>query len=257
MVFEKPKDMKYTDMCIYIDKNSYGEDCDEETLYSYLWLLVDMLARKSCYFLDKQTHTQFCFWSANYLFYRIRHPKIQCGKTYDDTRIVNVLDYLKKSLPLLKIKFMSTSNPQKNTRQIDAIYSHNSMDILNQLVVDGADREKKIDFSSSIDSCCSVVLECVKDTPFGGTKEETPLYISVLCSLLNMTTLSNSSKEFLHKDRKRNTVTDGVIEGLYKKERKNFVILYHLDDSMKDLVRVLTIKSFNRIRKILEDVLAQ
>ena len=42
--FIKPKGLKYTDMCIYIDKNAYTDNPDDEKIFQYLYHLVSMLA---------------------------------------------------------------------------------------------------------------------------------------------------------------------------------------------------------------------
>ncbi len=52
MIWKKPANMKYTDLCIFIDENvpkivTPGEHPElENTIYNYLWLLVKALAIK-------------------------------------------------------------------------------------------------------------------------------------------------------------------------------------------------------------------
>ena len=41
MLFTKPKNLKYTDLCIWIDANAYKSDCDDEKLYEYLFLITN------------------------------------------------------------------------------------------------------------------------------------------------------------------------------------------------------------------------
>ena len=56
MLWKKPSNMKYTDMCVFIDENvpkivNPGENPElENTIYNYLWLLVKALAIKKCMF---------------------------------------------------------------------------------------------------------------------------------------------------------------------------------------------------------------
>ena len=38
--YNKPHDLKYTDMAIWIDENAYKEDCDEPKMYFNLFLDV-------------------------------------------------------------------------------------------------------------------------------------------------------------------------------------------------------------------------
>ena len=40
MTFKKPADITYTQMCIYIDDNIYNGTYDENTVFTYLYLLT-------------------------------------------------------------------------------------------------------------------------------------------------------------------------------------------------------------------------
>lgn len=254
MVFEKPKDMKYTDLCIYIDKNAYSKDCNDELLYEYIWLLVDMLSRKRKYFLDKQVHEQFCFYASNYIYFRIKKPKLKNGKTQEDAMIKSILNYLKKSLGCLRIKYSKTITKQE---QVDEIEESTlcSQDRVDFVVKQSLERANRVDFSLCLGDVCKTIKRFVDKTPYGKTAQGRNLYISCLMSMLNMTTLRASSREFLAKERKRVRVTDSMVNELYKREREDFVILYHLDDSLKDYVRVLTLMAYNIVKEDLSRIL--
>ena len=62
MLWKKPNDLKYTDLCIFIDANvpkivNPGENPElENIIYNYLWLLVKALAIKKCMFNNFQEY---------------------------------------------------------------------------------------------------------------------------------------------------------------------------------------------------------
>ena len=64
IIFEKPKDLKYTDMSIWIDANAYLPNCDDNKLYEYLYHITKMLAYKARYFKTSDMYEDFCLlWS--------------------------------------------------------------------------------------------------------------------------------------------------------------------------------------------------
>ena len=48
MIYTKPKDMRFVDMVIWVDKNMYKDDCDDEKLYEYLYLIISMTWTSIC-----------------------------------------------------------------------------------------------------------------------------------------------------------------------------------------------------------------
>lgn len=41
---KKPEGMKYTDLCIYIDKNIYDDNADQNLVFQYVYTIAYMLA---------------------------------------------------------------------------------------------------------------------------------------------------------------------------------------------------------------------
>lgn len=114
MLWKKPNDLKYTDLCIYIDENvpkilNPGENPDiENTIYNYLWLLVKALAIKKCMFTDFQDYDMYAFYSANRLFFALRKNQLNQGKTIKGKLIRPIkscLNYTKALLYPMKIEY--------------------------------------------------------------------------------------------------------------------------------------------------------
>lgn len=113
---KKPADMKYTDMCIYIDENrkkllNAGEYPEvENTIYNYLWLLVKALAIKKCMFNNFQDYDPYAFYAAHRLFYALRKNLINEGKVIKGKKIrpiKSILNYTKTLLYPMKIEYQN------------------------------------------------------------------------------------------------------------------------------------------------------
>jgi hypothetical protein len=117
-MFKKPSGMKYTEMCQFIDANvpkiiNPGENPElENTIYSYLWLLVKALAIKKCMFKDFQDYDMYAFYSANRLFLALRKNQVNQGKTIKGKLIRPIkscLNYTKALLYPMKIEYQRES----------------------------------------------------------------------------------------------------------------------------------------------------
>ena len=114
MLWKKPNDMRYTEMCIFIDQNvpkivNPGENPElENTIYNYLWLLVKALAIKKCMFTDFQDYDMYAFYAANRLFFALRKNQLNQGKTIKGKLIRPIkscLNYTKALLYPMKIEY--------------------------------------------------------------------------------------------------------------------------------------------------------
>ena len=114
MLFKKPNSLKYTDLCMFIDKNvpnivNPGENPElENTIYNYLWLLVKALAIKKCMFTDFQDYDGYAFYAANRLFFALRKNQLNQGKTIKGKLIRPIkscLNYTKALLYPMKIEY--------------------------------------------------------------------------------------------------------------------------------------------------------
>lgn len=118
MLWKKPADMKYTEMCIFIDKYVPeivvpGKNPElENTIYNYLWLLVKALAIKKCMFTDFQDYDMYAFYAANRLFFALRKNQLNQGKTIKGKLIRPIkscLNYTKALLYPMKIEYQRES----------------------------------------------------------------------------------------------------------------------------------------------------
>lgn len=118
MLWKKPNDMKFTDLCIFIDENvpkivNPRENPElENTIYNYLWLLVKALAIKKCMFKNFQDYDLYAYYAANRLFLALRKNQINQGKTIKGKLIRPIkscLNYTKALLYPMKIEYQRES----------------------------------------------------------------------------------------------------------------------------------------------------
>lgn len=118
MLFKKPANLKYTELCIFIDENvpkiiNPGENPDlENTIYNYLWLLVKALAIKKCMFKNFQDYDMYAFYSATRLFTALRKNQLNQGKVIKGKLIRPIkscLNYTKALLYPMKIEYQRES----------------------------------------------------------------------------------------------------------------------------------------------------
>ena len=254
MIINKPEDISYTDMCIYINEHAYEDFGDDAKLYEYLWLLVDMLARKGAYFKDKLEHEDFCFFATNYVYNRLKSKKqeeLKSDGTPRMCKIKNILDYLKKSLQGLKIIYKKNHKPSNQISYEELVESGNEI-IYQQLFYKISDDMRKIEFELCLNDVTKLIKKFVYRTPYGGTKDFSKIYKSCLLSLMNMMTLTNASVKSIEELDETRATYDRIVNDFYNQEKEDFVILYHLPSYMKDYIRILTLRISSTIVSELE-----
>lgn len=116
MLWRKPADMRYTDMCIWIDQNipkigeHPGEYPDiEDTVYNYLYLLTKALSIKKRMFQNFEDYDGYALYAAQRLFTAIQKNYQNQGKTIKGkviSPIKSCLNYTKALLYPMKVEYM-------------------------------------------------------------------------------------------------------------------------------------------------------
>lgn len=103
MMYYKKRDVRYTDMLIWIDENVMKEGCDDEKLFEYLYLIMVMLAKNNRDFKNAQEYNDFGIFGATYMYfvYLKRRQKIKEGKEIEE--IKSCKNYVKSILPFIRM----------------------------------------------------------------------------------------------------------------------------------------------------------
>lgn len=249
MTFQKPKDVTYTEMAIYIDNNIYTEDFDAYTIYQYIYHLINMLAVKKCFFTKAQYYDDFSIMAASRIYMRLTNPKqFQFDEDGNPklSRIKSVLNYIKSIMYPMKVAFEQ---------------EHYSQVISEEPEDESPVRPSDVSLDSS--SFISIeILDYLKDLPrvikqyltkipkVKNSREWLNIYTSCLLTLLNCFTLTRDKIESLEN---KENITDGYIEKLYSSDD---VILFHLNRDKHDYIQVLTRELKNYIYKELRSIIA-
>ena len=245
MLFKKPSNMKFTDLCIFIDENvpkivTPGENPDLENLiYNYLWLLVKALAIKKCMFQNFEDYDLYSFYAATRLFTALRKNQLNQGKIIKGKLIRPIkscLNYTKALLYPMKIEYQ-----RENFREvIEEDFVSTKFDALaykEQLKeqardIAGVTQTFKGYVHSTVVNSNKILEEILQKSPFNSsTPEYKNLKISILLTSLNM--LKNKKK-----------LNAGAVQS---------VILWHLPKSMSSSTRILLKEFFIAIKQEIID----
>lgn len=199
MQWKKPAELKYTDLCIYIDENitkiiNPGENPDiENTIYNYLWLLVKALAIKKSMFQNFQDYDPYAFYAAQRLFYALRKNQTNQGKVIKGKLIRPIkscLNYTKALLYPMKIEYQREAyreiiDEEFVSKKFDAFtFKQQLIDEVKQINLnEGLFRQ---DLLATIQSVDSVLNATLTKLPFAADSVEYKrIKMSILLNCLN------------------------------------------------------------------------
>lgn len=244
MLFKKPNNLKFTDLCIYIDQNTSkiinpGEYPDiEETIYNYLWLLVKALAIKKRMFQNFEDYDMYAFYSATRLFTAIRKNQQNQGKVIKGKTIKPIkscLNYTKALLYPMKVEYQ-----MENFREvIEEEFVSTKFDALayREQLKNQVRNSSEISqvfknyVEQSVSMSSSILEDILKKSPFHkSTAEYKNLKISIFLTSLYI----------LKTDKKLNTSVQSAV-------------LWHLPKSMSHYVKILTKEFFIALKSEIID----
>lgn len=238
MLYRKPNNLKYTTMAMYIDENIYKPHHDEETIYKYLYFLAVMLSHKENLFNFEDEYEEFAIYYASQLYLRLTNKK---QFEYNDEgepklkRIKSILNYMKSTIRQRATEFDKyeyACSPKQPTDDVIANYS------FRQLVSESTDRLNRVEFQSCLGDIITGIKSYLSHIPYSENSViYYNIYLSCLLSFLNTVVLDNKS---LRRLRNSSSISPDQLEALYKKQNKDFVILFHLPEEMRGYIQTLT-----------------
>lgn len=244
ITYTKRDDMKYTDLCIYIDshlKDFESDDVDEivkNTIYEYLYLILIALARKQNYFRDQSDYEEFASSTAAILYTRFS-DKRQYLPDDDPKKIKKIkscLNYINTAMYGLKVNYQQ-ANYFKGVHPKEAAL--NSFETTSRNIVQ-ADYNEGLEQAiiTELSYLPNKIRRVINKTPY----RDDPLicknlYITLLLSFINCLTIPNSKQNKLYKN--TDSKKDNKVLETFRKQLKEPPMLYHLDESMSDYITVL------------------
>ena len=251
MIYKKP-DLKYTEMAIWIDQHVYTDDCDPNILFEYIYHLINMLAHQAGYFRNHHYYDDFAITGATRVFLRLTNPKqneLDENGNPQMEKIKSVLNYIKSIMYPMKVTFEQENYCQiqpydKENKEPDYDISYSLRGSLNETV----DKLNTLDFTLYLKDIPTTVREFLSSIPQKKNSSEwLNIYTSCLLSLLNSITLSNKNKERISSLKEIIIRKPELLTKLYKEEREDSIILFHLDESMRGYITVLV----NRVKHLI------
>lgn len=260
MIFPKP-DIKYTEMAMYIDEKINSEnklsEQELELIYVYLYHLIRMLAYKKHYFNKTEYYDDFSLLVAGDMMNRlIYNPKLNEVDEFGNPkmkRLKSILNYLKAILYGRKVLFEQQNYSQKISKQPTEpkITDYAFAQQIRQTKRDQINSNVKLylgDLSKTITSFIN--NNCVYSDPIIRKNIRISCYLSLLNSIIfTKQVVDNVNTKYKTSDSKFNYL---CLE--YTNNRENCVILYHLDDSFKNYITILTRRIFTVIEKDIKEL---
>ena len=241
MLFKKPSNLKFTDLCIFIDENvpkivNPGENPElENTIYNYLWLLVKALAIKKCMFKNFEDYDMYSFYAATRLFTALRKNQLNQGKVIKGKLIRPIkscLNYTKALLYPMKIEYQRESfreviEEEFVSTKFDAIAYHEQLkdQVRENSRVTQTFKNYIYDAVMQSDRLLDEILQ---KSPFNSA---TPEYKNLKISILL------TSNQILKNKKKLNA---SAVQS---------VILWHLPKSMANYTKILLKEFFTAIKQ--------
>lgn len=250
MTYRKPPNVRYVDMCIYIDQNIYKEDRDDNLIFEYLYHLCVMFAHKANYFKNKHYLDDFGIFAATYVYMRLVNKR----QFFDEDNpkklkpIKSVLNYIKRIIYPIKVQFEQSNYYQGVNYEKEELVADFTLYTYKDQIQETLDKLNKVEFCLYLEQIPSVLKEFLNSIPhIKNSNEWLNIYTSCLLSLLNSITMSNINKKRL--TRESTSIRDSVSmhERIYKDEQRNNIILYHLNESYRPYISVL----LNKLRHII------
>lgn len=256
MTFTKPKDITYTDMCIYIDNNIYTDNYDVNTVYEYLYHIIFMLAKQSQLFNKHKYYDSFAIFGASRVYFRLTNKKqfeLKPDGTVKMDKIKSVLNYIKNILYPLKVDFEQEEYAQTIVTTDDAEINQYTY---NQILSQAVDKLAFCDFGmtlNDISRTCKHFLSTIPYSKDSGVWYN--IYVSVLLTFLSYVTLSNKHQRRIEHLESTARLKDKHIEDFYTIARDSDPVLFHLPKSMGPYITVLARQLQTIVAKDLSDIL--
>ena len=244
MTYNKPEDVTFTQMAIWIDDHVYTDDIDEAQLYEYLYHLSNMLAGQNSYFKTALEYDHFSLYCASRLFQRLfntRQYELDSNNQPKMKQIKSILNYIKKVIYPYKVDFELEFKLENKNLDVINIGSFN----LGSHMVETATLFDRVEFSLALDSVAQIVKSHLKKIPKRKDSSEWQnIYLSCMLTLLDSITLSRG---MISKYESLKLHKDDYLDSCYVELRYKDPILYHLPEGMKNYIYVLV----NELRHVI------
>jgi hypothetical protein len=241
MTYNKPKNVSYTDMAIFFDKNIKKPSRNDNLLYEYLYHLIYMLANKARYFHDFQDYDEFAMYAAGKIYMRA------INQDKNEKPIKSILNYIKAVIYPMKVDYQKETYDEIINPDVDErINGERLKNNLHKPIQADYQQGLMDEIYRQLDFLPKYIKEVVSESPYKNDPlVSRRLYISVLLSFLNGVTISNPGLQKLKRRELKSLEIDNTTIKMLEKEKVISTLLWRLDDSLTNYVEILT----NKVRR--------
>lgn len=242
----KPYNMKYTDLCIYIDKTIYERDennnpialrklsnTEIENVYNYLYNIIYALSVKKKLFNKQQDYDDFSIETAGTLYIRLTAKNQNYDQNATSNRAIkSILNYIKGALLFMAITWRNTNYAETLNPEVDeADDIEVARDYVYNQANDQFEYKRKKAFAELFENFPKYVNDALNMSMFKKNKlQKYQIALSEYLSLLNCLTIENKFKD-ISDTKKSNKIYDQL------KNKKDYIINYSSDSLItKELI---------------------
>lgn len=253
MTFTKPRDLKYTDLCIYIDNHIYDPDCDEEKCFEYMYHLFYILSVKGKMFLTAADYDGYALYGATQLFLRYRRGQKE-GSTLKP--IKSCLNYIKKVLYPLKVNYQKTTFAQVFPKEDEDGVITKLAESKAEEVRRDTNALMRVEYTYCLSQIAATVRLVIEESPYAHNPAMSHnLYLSCLLTLLKTITMNNKNKARIENKENRKLPIANLADKIYAEESKDSPVTFHLDKSMGNYIKTLVARCKREITKDLRYII--
>lgn len=246
-MFQKPDNMRFVDLAIWIDKNFYTENRDEDTAFKYMYILAYMLSTKAGYFNTDEDYDDF----ASYLAWSTYQRMVDTNKP----PIKSVLNYMKNIMYFRKNSFCRETFSQVIDPEYDKTWNG---DLYKEKCMSQLEAENKEIIKLFIIDVVNNIPQLIKLNIPAVYKNDKILfnniYISVLLTLLSSVTLPYNN--YNHIDNRRDKTPAFNDVNYFYKHQNTEIILWQLPDDMQTVIKIILNKVKAELIKDFGDILS-
>ncbi len=244
MLYNKPKDLKYVDMCKEFDEEFYsGKDVrNDSKLFKYMYLVYYMFASKAHLFSNMDDYDKYAQYAASTIYRRY------LKKEREGEKIKSLKNYAETTFRHLKTSFQK----EEFNRVVGAGYDDEEAEAMGKYMLSAIQPSYAEDLYEDMQNLLAIfpktVYKVIKQSPYRHDKLMCKrLYISCLLTFISSITLCAENAKKLERKADKEGIDESKIDTYYcrllNKEKDKPAVLWKLDDKYADYVKVLTNKA--------------
>lgn len=238
MLYSKPEDKRYVDMCKEFDEEFYTPNRDNDKMFKYMYLTFYMLACKHNYFKKFEDYDGYAQYAATKIFTRYLKKERQ------GVQIKSLLNYANGCIGHLKVDYQN-ENFEQVTQEGDEDVCLFEQSYRDAIRVNYNKDDLMMDTEELLRTIPQIARRVLDESPYKTNKLILKrLYMSCMLTILDSVTLPKCVLDKVQIKKENKDLKDNYIIKQYQKNMQDALILWDLDDDYSDIVKLLV----NKIR---------